>query len=99
MALSFMQLAFTSSRTRHTTFGKNSHCVFQNVFTFAGDSLLWVPEDQAVHDGHGPVRRMLPERGAGGCGTLPATVRHHRNQDVQQYVHVPRLPRSQTHLP
>lgn len=85
-------------RAQHTRTHTTHYLIFP-ISLSAGDPLLWVPEDQAVHDGHGSVRRLLSERGVGRRGALPPPVRHHRDQDVQQHVHVPRLARSQTHLP
>ena len=38
------------------------------------------------------------EPGAGGRGTLPPPLQHHRDQDAHQRLHVPRLPRHEAHL-
>lgn len=65
----------------------------------AGHPLQRLPEDPPVQPGHVPLRRLLPERGAGGRGALAAAQRRHGDQAAQQHVHVPRQPGHEAHLP
>ena len=69
------------------------------LYVTAGDPLLGLPEDQAVHHGYRALRRLLPERGSGGRGSLTTPLRHYRDQDVLGHVHVPSVARSQAHFP
>ena len=60
--------------------------------TSTGHSLLRLPEGKALPAGHGSLRLVSAERGAGGGGPLSAPQRHHRNQAALQHVHVPGQP-------
>ena len=64
-----------------------------------GDPLQRLPEDPPVQPGHVSVRRLLPERGSGGGGSLAAAQRCDGDQAPQQHVHVPRQPGHEAHLP
>lgn len=44
---------------------------------FPGDPLQWLLEDPPVHAGHVPVRLLLPNRWAGGRGSVVASQCHH----------------------
>lgn len=64
-----------------------------------GDPLQWVPEDPSVQFGHVTVWGLLPERGSGGRGPLPAPQRCDRDQAAQQHVHVQSQSGHEAHLP
>ena len=65
----------------------------------AGDPLQRLPENPSVQSGYVTLRGLLPERGSGGRGSLPAAQRRHRDQAAQQHVHVPSQPGHEAHLP
>lgn len=77
----------------------NPKSVLLCVCHHAGDSLQRLPKDPPVRDGGVSLRVLLSDRGSGGCGSLSASQRHHRDQTPQQHVHVPCQPGPQAHLP